>query len=181
MRFCRASLLLVIAAFTSVCASSALAKPTPFAAPNLVDITPKLVTSGQPSADALGTLAQHGFEAVIYLAPANVHGAVADEAAIMRRQELEYIHIPIKFDQPTAKDYDAFASAMSRLANRKVLVHCEINLRASSLVFLYRAIVLKEDANAAYESVTKVWSPRGAWKPFIEEQLRKHGVRFQVF
>jgi uncharacterized protein (TIGR01244 family) len=181
MQLNRASVLFVIAAFASLCAITAIAKPTEFAAPNLAPITPKLVTSGQPSAEALNTLAQHGFAAVIYLVPANVHGAVADEAAIVRRQGLEYIHIPIKFDKPTAQDYEAFASAMARLANRKVLVHCEINLRASSLVFLYRAIALKEDANSAYDAVAKVWSPRGAWKPFIQQALRKHGISFEPY
>jgi protein tyrosine phosphatase (PTP) superfamily phosphohydrolase (DUF442 family) len=181
MRIYRASVLFIIVVFTSLCAINALAKPTEFAAPNLVNITPKLVTSGQPSAEALGTLAQHGFEAVIYLVPSGVHGAVADEAAIVKRQGIEYIHIPIKFDQPTTQDYDAFASAMARMPNRKVLVHCEINLRASAMVFLYRAIALKEDANAAYEAVTKVWSPRGAWRPFIQERLRAQGIRFEVY
>jgi uncharacterized protein (TIGR01244 family) len=181
MRPDRASVLFIIAAFAALCASTALAKPTEFTAPNLVNITPKLVTSGQPSADALNTLAQHGFEAVIYLVPANGPGAVADEAAIVRRQGLEYIHIPIRFDQPAAQDYEAFASAMARLGNRKVLVHCEINLRASSLVFLYRAIALKEDADSAYEAVTKVWSPRGAWKPFIQQALRKHRISFEPY
>lgn len=181
MRAYRASVLFIIAVFTSLCAITALAKPTEFAALNLVNITPKLVTSGQPSAEALGTLAEHGFEAVIYLVPSGVHGAVADEAAIVTRQGIEYIHIPIKFDQPTVRDYDAFASAMARMSNRKVLVHCEINLRSSSMVFLYRAITLKEDANAAYEAVTKVWSPRGAWRPFIQERLRAQGIRFEVY
>jgi uncharacterized protein (TIGR01244 family) len=181
MRAYRASVLFVIALLASLCAGIALAKPTEFVAPNLVSVTPKLVTSGQPSAEALASLAQHGFEAVIYLVPSGVHSALADEAAIVKRQGIEYIHIPIKFDQPTAQGYDAFASAMSRLANRKVLVHCEINLRASAMVFLYRAIALKEDANAAYEAVTKVWSPRGAWRPFIQEQLRAQGIRFEVY
>jgi uncharacterized protein (TIGR01244 family) len=181
MRISRASVQFIITVFASLCAITALAKPTEFVAPNLVNITPKLVTSGQPSAEALSTLAQHGFEAVIYLVPSGVHGAVADEAAIVKRQGIEYIHIPIKFDQPTAQDFDAFASAMARLANRKVLVHCEINLRASSLMFLYRAIALKEDANSAYEAVTKVWSPRGAWKPFIQQALKKNGIDFEPF
>jgi protein tyrosine phosphatase (PTP) superfamily phosphohydrolase (DUF442 family) len=178
MRIYRASVLFIIAVFTSLCAITALAKPTEFTAPNLVNISPKLVTSGQPSTDTLGTLAQHGFEAVIYLVPSGVNGAVADETGIVRRQGIEYIHIPIKFDQPTVRDYDAFASAMARMANRKMLVHCEINLRASAMVFLYRAIALKEDANAAYEAVTKVWSPRGAWKPFIQQELRKNSINF---
>lgn len=35
--------------------------------PNLVEITPRLITSGQPSAEALAGLGAQGFEAVIYL------------------------------------------------------------------------------------------------------------------
>jgi hypothetical protein len=49
-------------------------------------------------------------------------------------------------------------------------------------VFEYdRAIALKEDASSAYEAMTKVWSPRGAWKPFIQQALRKHGISFEPY
>lgn len=36
---------------------------------NVVKISPLLITSGQPSAEALAGLRAHGFDAVIYLAP----------------------------------------------------------------------------------------------------------------
>jgi len=60
-----------------------------------------------------------------------------------------------------------------------VLVHCQINLRASSMVFLYRAIVLKDDPRLAYEAVHKVWVPDDVWKRFIERQLARHKIDFQ--
>ena len=60
-------------------------------------------------------------------------------------------------------------------------MHCQINLRASVMVFLYRAIVLKEDPRAAYEAVTKIWQPHDAWRRLIEQQLRKHGIAFDPF
>ena len=44
-------------------------------------------------------------------------------------------------------------------------------MRASSLVFLYRAIHLKHDPRAAYDSVTRIWVPHGPWKRLIETQL----------
>ena len=53
------------------------------------------------------------------------------------------------------------------VSDRKVLVHCQINMRASSLVFLHRTIALKEDPRVAYEAVTAVWSPRGPWRALI--------------
>jgi len=149
-------------------------------APNVVDISPRLVTSGQPSAEALANLKSQGFDAVIYLAPPTVSDAVRDEQVIVTRQGLTFVNIPIRFDNPTEADFDTFSSLLSGLGNRKVLVHCQVNFRASSMVFLYRAIVLKEPPRVAYEAVSKVWSPDGPWRRLIEAQLRKHQVSFEL-
>lgn len=161
--------------------SAALAQPQSTGAPNRVDITSRLVTSGQPSAEALAGLAAQGFEAVIYLAPPTVADAVRDEALIVGRQGLLFVNIPIKFDSPTEKDFEAFTSVLSALSARKVLVHCQINLRASSMVFLHRVISRKEDPRVAYEAVTKVWSPDGPWKTLIQTLLRTNGVSFEPY
>ena len=47
------------------------------------------------------------------------------------------------------------------------------------MVFLYRAIVLKENPRVAYEAVAGVWVPDGPWRRLIESQLRKHKVAFE--
>jgi protein tyrosine phosphatase (PTP) superfamily phosphohydrolase (DUF442 family) len=150
-------------------------------APNTVQISPRLVTSGQPSAEALAGLKALAFDAVVYLAPPTVSDAVRDEQDIVTRQGLTFINIPIKFDNPTEADFEMFASVLAGLGTRKVLVHCQINLRASTMVFLYRVINLKEDPRVAYESVVGVWSPDRRWRRLIEEQLRKHRVAFEPF
>jgi protein tyrosine phosphatase (PTP) superfamily phosphohydrolase (DUF442 family) len=173
--FCSLTLLVTLATF------AALAQPQSTGAPNRVDINPRLVTSGQPSAEALAGLAAQGFEAVIYLAPPTVADAVRDEALIVGRQGLLFVNIPIKFDNPNEKDFDAFTSVLSALSARKVLVHCQINLRASSMVFLHRVISRKEDPGVAYEAVAKVWSPDGPWKTLIQTLLRKNGVSFEPY
>jgi len=150
-------------------------------APNVVAISPRLVTSGQPSAAALAGLAAQGFGAVIYLAPPTVPDAIASEADIVRRQGLEFINIPIRFGNPTEADFLSFVAAMERLHDRKVLVHCQVNMRASSMTFLYRAIVLHEKPELAYESVARVWSPEGPWKSLLVSQLRKAGLQFEPY
>jgi len=149
------------------------------AAPNTVEISPRLVTSGQPDAGELRTLKGRGFEAVIYLAPPTVQDAVADEAKIVAGQGLVFVNLPVRFDNPADADFDAFAALLKGLGERKVLVHCQVNLRASSMAFLYRAIVLKEDPRLAYEAVGKVWVPDDTWKRFIERQLARHKIDFQ--
>jgi len=103
---------------------------------------------------------------------------VRDEQNIVTRQGLTFINIPIKFENPTEADFEMFASVLAGLGARKVLVHCQINLRASAMVFLYRVIHLKEEPRTAYEAVAGVWSPNARWRRLIEDQLHKHNVAF---
>lgn len=151
------------------------------AAPNRVEISPRLVTSGQPTAEELATLGAQGFGAVVYLAPPTVPDAVADEARIVGRQGLLFVNLPIRFDRPTAADVQAFGALMQALADRKVLVHCQINLRASTLVFLYRSTVLRDDPRQAWEAVSRVWTPDGPWRQLVIDQLKQHGLPFDPF
>src|SRR5688572_19985419 len=152
----------------------------PLEAPNVVSISDRLVTSGQPSAAALAGLGAAGFEAVIYLAPSTVSGAVASEPDILGKQGISFVHIPIPFGSPQADHARAVSNALLRLKDKKVLVHCEVNLRASSMVFLHRAIALKEEPARAYASVSAVWSPHGPWRKLIEDQLRMAGIKFDL-
>ncbi len=151
------------------------------AAPNVVVISPRLVTSGQPTAAGLAELKAMGFEAVIYLAPPTVSDAVRDEELIVTRQGMTFINIPINFEHPTEADFETFSAQLQELGTRKVLVHCQVNLRASSMVFLYRVITLKEDPRIAYEAVAGVWAPNGPWRRLIESQLRRHKVAFELY
>ncbi len=161
--------------------SAAWGQLKPGAAPNIVEVSPRLVTSGQPTAEALAGLRAQGFDAVVYLAPPTVSDAVRDEALIVGRQGLVFVNIPIRFDAPTEQDFEALAAVLKGLSERRVLVHCQINLRASSMVFLYRVIAAKEDPARAYEAVAAVWSPEGAWKRYLQTMLRKHGIDFEPY
>jgi protein tyrosine phosphatase (PTP) superfamily phosphohydrolase (DUF442 family) len=166
-------------AFAALAACSA-GRAAALDAPNVVEVSPRLVTSGQPTTAALAGLKALGFGAVVYLAPPNVEDAVHDEQLIVTRQGLAFVNIPIRFDDPTEADFETFAAILAALAPRKVLVHCQVNMRASSLVFLYRAVKLKEDPRAAYEAVSRIWTPNPAWRRLIEAQLRKHKVAFEI-
>jgi protein tyrosine phosphatase (PTP) superfamily phosphohydrolase (DUF442 family) len=177
--FLKTALLLMVAA--GYAAPLRAAEEIKLQAPNVVPISPLLVTSGQPTAQALGTLAAQGYGAVIYLAPLTVSDAVPAEADIVRKQGLEFINIPIEFGSPTDADFKAFVAALNRLKDRKVLVHCQINMRASSMTFLYRVIARSEKPELAYESVSRVWSPRGVWKDLLVTELRKANIAFDPY
>jgi protein tyrosine phosphatase (PTP) superfamily phosphohydrolase (DUF442 family) len=163
-----------------VAAALAHAQGSGLAAPNVVEISPRLVTSGQPSAAALGQLKALGFDAVIYLAPPTVGDAVRDEQLIVTRQGLAFVNIPMRFDSPTEADFETFAAVLGALGARKVLVHCQVNMRASAMVFLYRSVVLKEPPQQAQEAMAKVWAPDGPWRALLQGQLRKHRIAYEL-
>ncbi len=158
----------------------ARAQATRLAAPNVVVISEQLVTSGQPSAAALASLKALGFDAVIYLAPATVSDAVRDEHKIVTGQGLIFINLPVQFDEPSASDFETFAALLKGLGNRRVLVHCQINLRASSFVFLYRVLSLGDPPRRAYDALSSVWVPHGPWRRLIESELRSHHIDFEL-
>lgn len=172
---------LTIAAAVAAGPARSASEKVPAPPPNLVAVSDKLVTSGQPSAEWLAQLKRNGFDAVVYLAPPTVSDAVRDEALIVGRQGITFVNLPIDFHAPTERDYDAFAGILRTLADRRVLVHCQINLRASSFVFLYRAIALKMNPETAYDAVAKVWKPDDVWRRFIVAELRRHGIAFEPY
>lgn len=174
-------LLPILAATAFALTTLAAQAEAPRGMQNVVEITSQLTTSGQPNAEALGTLRDQGYEAVVYLAPPTVGDAVREEAYIVGRQGLIFVNIPIKFDNPTEKDFEAFAAVLNALAGKKVLVHCQVNMRASSMVFLYRTIIGKESPDNAYKAVTKIWVPHGPWKKLILEQLQKNKINYDPF
>ena len=151
------------------------------ATPNVVEIDAKLVTSGQPSAQALAALRKEGFEAVIYLAPFSVSDAVKEEPVILAEQGIEFIHIPIPFGAPTEAHFQAISATLDRLKDKRILVHCQVNMRASTMVFLYRVLQRKESPSVAYESVTRVWSPQGPWKVMAQSLLQKNRISFELY
>jgi protein tyrosine phosphatase (PTP) superfamily phosphohydrolase (DUF442 family) len=177
----RSGAALVFALFSAVYCAYVFGASIAIDAPNIVPISATLVTSGQPTANSLSHLAAQGFVADIYLAPLTVSDAVPEEAEIVRKQGLEFINIPIKFGRPTEADFQAFVDAMNKFHDRKVLVHCQVNFRASTMTFLFRVIVGHEDPEKAYESLTRVWSPEGPWKELIVAQLHKANIAFEPY
>ncbi|QJR14535.1 protein tyrosine phosphatase family protein [Usitatibacter palustris] len=146
---------------------------------NFVEITPSLATSGQPTAAMLEKLGAQGYQAVIYLAPPTVSDAVKDEPLILGKQGIVYLNIPVKFGAPQPSDFEAFTQALSAFKGRKVLVHCQVNLRASSFMFLHRVVTLRDSPETAWESVRRVWEPEPVWRAFILATLKRHNIAFE--
>ncbi|MBK6981300.1 MAG: protein tyrosine phosphatase family protein [Betaproteobacteria bacterium] len=170
----------LLACALATAAVSARAQSWPDPPPNLVQVSPSIYTSGQPGPKSLAGLKAQGIEAVVYLAPPTVSDAVRDEAHIVGSQGIVFVNIPIVFSDPTARDFETFSAVMKALGTRKILVHCQVNLRASAMTFLYRTVEGRENPDAAWQDVERIWIPRDPWKGFIAGVLARHGVKFEL-
>lgn len=143
---------------------------------NYVAANSRIGTSGMPTRRQIARLAEAGYRVVINLAPSDALGSHADESAQVAAQGMAYEHLPVDFARPTAEDYAQFAALMRRHADQRVLVHCQLNLRASVFVYLYRVLELGEDPDRAFESVQRVWQPSHPWRELIRDLHDARGL-----
>ncbi|WP_394779716.1 protein tyrosine phosphatase family protein [Undibacterium sp.] len=136
-----------------------------------------LSSAAQPSRKYLEQAAQLKYDVVINLAPPESWGSLENEGALIGKQGLAYVNIPVSFEKPRAEDFELFSGMLKAAEGKNVLVHCQANFRGSSFVFLYRVIVEKIPVQEAATKLTGVWVPDAAWKKFIQQTLASHGYK----
>ena len=103
---------------------------------NYREYSPTFASSGQPTKEQLRLLKDDGFERIVYIAFSNNGNAFADEDVVVKELGMDYVHIPVIWDQPTASDFYAFAGFTPREPDLKTPSHCQVIFRASAFSFL---------------------------------------------
>jgi protein tyrosine phosphatase (PTP) superfamily phosphohydrolase (DUF442 family) len=137
---------------------------------NFVPLTPLIATSGQPTAEQLAAVRDAGYETVINLLPPERRD-LPDEARVVADLGMEYVNIPVVWTRPTEENLADFFAAMEARADRKVYVHCAVNMRVSAFCYLYRVLRLGVPPDEAEIELHDVWVPDGVWKDFIRAQV----------
>jgi len=143
---------------------------------NYKEYSPTFASAGQPDKEQLQLLKDEGFERVAYIAFSNSRGAIADEDAIVKELGMDYVQIPVVWDAPTMSDFYAFAGAMQREPDRKTLLHCQANYRASAFAFLYRVLYEDISVSVAKADMNSIWAPNDTWRQLIFDVLEDNGV-----
>lgn len=148
--------------------------------PSFSTIDALLCTAAQPTAEQLARLGETGLRHVINLALPSSDGAVADEAALLTSQGINYLQIPVVWEQPQTAQFLLFAQVLWAMRDEPVLVHCTCNMRASAFVFLYRVVHEGTPLAEAAAVLHSVWQPDGAWRDFLTLQLAEHGLDYDA-
>lgn len=142
---------------------------------NYRQYTPSFASAGQPTLEQFQTLKDAGFERVVYIAFTNNPNALPDEDQVVKGLGMEYMHVPVDFNNPLPGEFYAFADAMRREPDKKTLLHCQVNARATAFSFLYRVIYEDVPVAEAKADMNTVWQPNEVWRDFIFEVMAQNG------
>ena len=150
--------------------------------PTLADITnfrqysATFASSGQPTKDQFSAIAENGFERIVYIAFTNNANALPDADQVVKGLGMEYMHIPVTWDNPLPSDFYAFADSLRRDTDKKTLLHCQVNARATAFSFLYRVIYEGVSIAEAKADMNTVWQPNETWRDFNFAVLAENGM-----
>jgi len=135
---------------------------------NYIQINENIATSGQPTREQFRQIANEGYEFVINLAVAHSEGRIEKEDEIVSDLEMNYIHIPVEFKEPTLQNLKDFIQILSALSQRKVWVHCIMNYRVSAFMYVYHKYILQTPFDNIDLSVFEEWSPDEQWQAIMK-------------
>jgi protein tyrosine phosphatase (PTP) superfamily phosphohydrolase (DUF442 family) len=138
---------------------------------DFLEITPDLLTAGQPFEEQLHLIQTEGCEVVINLASEVSPDYIYDERARVRSLGMDYIGIPVEWSAPQEKDLTAYFCALENNRGRKIFAHCARNMRVSAFTFLYRVLVLGQEEKVCRANLNQIWQPNEIWEQFITASL----------
>ncbi len=130
-------------------------------------ISDRLGTAGTLSASAVSWLVADGYRMIIDLRDEfdeiEAHAALAEDAI--------YVHVPVSWPAPSADELESFLLVMAANPEKKIIVHCSANYRASAMTYLYRVLELDADPEEAMADVRAVWEPNETWLSFFARSI----------
>ena len=142
---------------------------------NFLALSENLFTGGMPTSEQLADAAQRGVQIVINLAPHEVSNALPGETELVTSLGMHYVNIPVIWTTPTKDGLDRFMDLMDENKDKRILVHCQANFRATAFVALYRILRQSWSAEDAMAGMPQIWDAEDypIWKMFIEENLQR--------
>ncbi|MEL7296323.1 MAG: protein tyrosine phosphatase family protein [Pseudomonadota bacterium] len=138
--------------------------------------TPLFASAGQPTAQQFLGLGEDGFETVVYVAYTDHENSLANADRLAHQQGLTYVHIPVDWNNPTLQDFQMIANVLEQNRERKTLLHCQLNYRASAFAMLYRVLYQDVPLLDAKRDMNAVWQPNQTWTDFMRDALSAGGI-----
>ncbi|MCG9510673.1 protein tyrosine phosphatase family protein [Acinetobacter pittii] len=134
-----------------------------------------LFSSAQPSVEQLKLIKEYGCSTVINLALTNAPNHIENEDRICLDLGLNYIHIPIHWETPSAEQCLLVLDLIDHLVQNEIIwVHCSKNDRSSCLMYVYRQFYMNMDMPTSQDLLHEIWEPNETWTGLI------HSITLQL-
>ena len=141
---------------------------------NYVKVSDSIATSGQPTKEQFLAIKDSGYQIVVNLALPTSTNALEDEKQVVEDLGMQYVHIPVVWENPKIEDVEQFFSVMTVNNDKKTFVHCAANMRVSAFMYLYRRLHKGMSDEDAKKDLYKIWVPNDTWQKFIEQVLERY-------
>lgn len=140
---------------------------------NFLQLSENLISGGMPTEEQLKSVAESGFQVVINLAPSTSTGALQKEEKIVTALGMQFINIPVIWNNPTRENLDEFMKAMQTHKDNNIFVHCQANYRATGFISMDRVLRLGWQKENAFEELRRIWDPAEYpnWQKFFDDNL----------
>ncbi len=130
-------------------------------------VSEQMASSGMLDLKQYKHILEYDFKHVINLIPGNQ----IKERKHVQSLGLSYEQIAVDWGNPTAKNFADFTQLIKSYGDEKIYIHCEMNMRASAFVYLYRVLYQGVETATAEKDMLKIWQPKGTWQQFIETTI----------
>lgn len=138
---------------------------------NFLKLWDLIATSGQPTEEQFSAIKEAGYQLVVNLALVESTNALPDENKVVEALGMQYLHIPVVWENPRIEDVKHFFSVMEANADKTIFVHCAANMRVSAFLYLYRRIHQHISDEEAKKDLHQIWVPNEVWQKFIEQVI----------
>lgn len=139
---------------------------------NFLRISESIATAGQPTPEQFPLIKQAGFQIVVNLATSASYQHVPNEKELVEENGLQYIHIPVEWENPKVEEADQFFQVLNHNREKRIFVHCAMNMRVSAFMYLYRILHLGMNSDDAAKDLYRIWQPDETWQQFINKVIQ---------
>ncbi|KAI9130529.1 protein tyrosine phosphatase family protein [Acaryochloris sp. CCMEE 5410] len=134
-------------------------------------LSDRVGTAGQPTAAQFKDIQAAGYQSIVNLALVHSTDAIPEEGEIVAQLGMEYVHIPVDWEEPTLEDLTRFFEVMDQRSHTQVFVHCAKNMRVSAFMYLYRVLRLQMAPEEAQPALLQIWQPIPHWQAFMDRAI----------
>ena len=141
---------------------------------NYLKISDSIATSGQPTKEQFSQIKDSGYQIVVNLALPTSANALPDEKETVENLGMQYVHIPVVWEEPKFEDFTQFYNVMTENEDKNTFVHCAANMRVSAFMYLYNRLHENMSDEEAKKNLYQIWIPNDTWQKFITQVIKRY-------